>query len=413
MDEEYNYDYLLNSKGLTLVPSEFNNNFECCFEENDRQPISLLKRSIVEQSKFSDMLYNTDYYQVRPGKLLKYSQSEFKSQKRLEVLNQLNCDHCTQYQGDISPMAQKRIKRKMEVWYQGICHHNSIHENVLQHNFKKLVFLTVTLSAKQIHSDQHVKEFILKPFLRKLKSEYNLQNYLWKAESQANGNIHFHIILDLFIDKVEIQQLWNSCQNSLGYIDRYFDKNKKLNPPSTQIEAVDSFKSALDYIDKYVCKTNDYRKIDGAIWKASKSVMSLEYFEFVSDSVVDTTIDRLVNEKKIDFYTAERYSIYYTKSLKLRDLISDLHFQNYQKYLNHLDNYLFNVFPETSFRSYCYSIDHPIDNNTDFKPFISKPSYPMPIQLRFEEFDKCIVIKERVNKREKPNIYKGPVLFSS
>ncbi len=33
---------------------------------------------------------------------------------------------------------------------------------------------------------------MLNRFLEKIRYQYNVKSYLWKAESQKNGNIHFH-----------------------------------------------------------------------------------------------------------------------------------------------------------------------------------------------------------------------------
>ena len=53
-------------------------------------------------------------------------------------------------------------------------------------------FITLTLSDVQAHTDDSIKEHMLQPFLYWLQRYYNC-SYVWKAETQINGNIHFHI----------------------------------------------------------------------------------------------------------------------------------------------------------------------------------------------------------------------------
>ena len=62
-----------------------------------------------------------------------------------------------------------------------------------------LNFLTLTLPAKQIYSDQLVKRYCLNRFLRALKYIKPNINYIWRCEKQENGNIHFHVTLDKYI----------------------------------------------------------------------------------------------------------------------------------------------------------------------------------------------------------------------
>src|SRR5213079_1819998 len=52
----------------------------------------------------------------------------------------------------------------------------------------RLAFLTLTLSERQKHTDQYIKEHLLQPFLYWLDRSHKA-SYVWKAESQLNGNI--------------------------------------------------------------------------------------------------------------------------------------------------------------------------------------------------------------------------------
>ena len=90
----------------------------------------------------------------------------------------------------------------------------------------KLNFITLTLSSDQAHSDQVVKQKILHPFLLEARRKWNVTLYLWKAEKQKNGRIHFHIITDKFIPWVELRNVWNKHQQTLGYVTGYRDDQK-------------------------------------------------------------------------------------------------------------------------------------------------------------------------------------------
>src|SRR5690606_29708884 len=80
-----------------------------------------------------------------------------------------------------------------------------------------LTFVTCTLPAKQIHSDKVIKRaFVL--FLDNLKKTYGVRQYIWKSEAQNNGNLHFHVLIDRYIDWQIIRKLWNSQMVRLGYV---------------------------------------------------------------------------------------------------------------------------------------------------------------------------------------------------
>jgi len=85
----------------------------------------------------------------------------------------------------------------------------------------KLNFITLDLSSDQVHSDQIIKRDLLHQLLVEMRKKWNVYLYLWKAEKQKNGRIHFHIITDKFIPWNELRNTWNRLQQKLGYVTRY------------------------------------------------------------------------------------------------------------------------------------------------------------------------------------------------
>ena len=151
----------------------------------------------------------------------------------------------------------------------------------------KLAFITLTLSSVQDVPDEIIKKAMLNHFLVEIKRKYNVENYIWKAEKQDNGNIHFHVLIDKYIYHDDVRKLWNSIQNKapFHYVDKYsikmqekykngfkpdnnstvsieiqrkrfeIGKNTKwTNPNSTDIHALKSIKNAAAYITKYLSK---------------------------------------------------------------------------------------------------------------------------------------------------------------
>jgi hypothetical protein len=189
------------------------------------------------------------------------------------------------FNGLFSKGSKKAMENTLRNWmssyeaYDRYCFKNK------RNNKIKLVFVTLTMSAQQIHSDQLIKEKCLNQFIKELKAKYNLKNYVWKAELQDNYNIHFHLIIDCYINKKVLQHIWNRCQNLLGYIDRFEKKYSHKNPPSTHVSMVNSQKNIMSYISKYMSKDNCLLMPLGRIWGCSDELRELKEFECSSSDV--------------------------------------------------------------------------------------------------------------------------------
>ena len=120
----------------------------------------------------------------------------------------------------------------------------------------KAVFITLTLSSAQIHSDRVIKEKLLKPLLRQLRNQFKVQNYIWKAEANNNGNIHFHITVDRYVPWRMLRSNWNMIQESLGYITRC----SVPDPNSTDVHAVYKINNIGGYLSKYISKNDLYKE---------------------------------------------------------------------------------------------------------------------------------------------------------
>lgn len=162
-------------------------------------------------------------------------------------------------------------------------------KQVYEKRFKKKVnwrinFITLTIPNQNGIDDRKVKR-ILNAWLKYCKYSHGLNNYVWKAEVQARGEIHFHIISDCYIHHTTIRMSWNRLlkkHNLLGNHD---------NPNSTDVHAVienginDLTAYAVDYMQKKEKNEDGSQKrtIKGRLWgcsrklsKAGKTFMLIE-----------------------------------------------------------------------------------------------------------------------------------------
>lgn len=119
----------------------------------------------------------------------------------------------------------------------------------------KVNFITLTLPSKQIHSDVDIFRSIFKPFIRWWRGKNPSLLYIWKAEKQDNGNLHFHITSNSFIHWRTLRSKWNMCCESLGYVSRYAGND----PNSTDVHSVRNIRRLPAYLASYMTKKDLYK----------------------------------------------------------------------------------------------------------------------------------------------------------
>ena len=208
--------------------------------------------------------------------------------------------------GVLSAAAQKNLVRCVErfVYFNKIA--NERKRKAGKKGKRSLKFITLTLSSRQKHTDNEIRNKLLNQFLTELREKFGLKNYIWKAEKQENGNLHFHILVDVYIHYKQIREIWNRIQNKLGYVDRFREIYEKLtfddyyflmirngttatiqqlkdryerqsrdnfkDPPSTEIRQVEKVRSVHSYFTKYFSKPANVEPGFGRIWYASRTV---------------------------------------------------------------------------------------------------------------------------------------------
>lgn len=178
---------------------------------------------------------------------------------------------------------------------------------------RSVTFCTLTLSERQKHQDKDiirslakfiddikkVKNYIICPFTKKQTNDValSIKNYIWRAETTENGDIHFHILFDAFVNKSVLNRVWNNHLAKLGY-------EKSL--ASTRIESLKKIADVGAYITKYMTKpplrtsvknmTKEHlsklpdhkkyrRPILGKQWGCSKNILKLKYIDFVENDI--------------------------------------------------------------------------------------------------------------------------------
>jgi hypothetical protein len=216
----------------------------------------------------------TSAYNYYPDRTIrKYSWTDLlPDSKPIEIINDVDVihDNISNAPGNYSTVVTEAQKRKDNrsisrlrnaIYFLMITSpfHRVYCKKEKRHFTFKLNFITLTLSAEQQHDDYYIKNKMLDVFLKWMKRK-GANNYVWRAETQANGRIHFHITTNCYIHWRSIRDKWNSIQQVHSYLNTYFDTFHSLDPNSTDVKAVKNEGKAIRYIAKYMGKVAPGRR---------------------------------------------------------------------------------------------------------------------------------------------------------
>ena len=160
----------------------------------------------------------------------------------------------TRYSGRMTRQAQKRMTRSITLLSQ-ISKAKWLVNPVTGHMIHfKLSLITLTISATTIIEPKEAYKKLMVPFLNWLRYTIGCKNYVWKAELQLRGQLHYHLIINKFIDYRVLRAKWNKLQSDNGYLREYVSKTKKLDPNSIDIKKIHNEKQVSKYCIKYMAK---------------------------------------------------------------------------------------------------------------------------------------------------------------
>ena len=239
----------------------------------------------------------------------------------------------TDFHKSLSDIAKRKIEKIIDFMSDTAKWHKVWCEAERKHVWFRLGFLTLTLPASQLndfgrselaandemflndelltvsdvgfrYSDDFIKSNILNHYLTILREKYGVHNYLWKAEPQSNGNIHFHIVIDQFIHWKALQYIWNRCLSKTTLIDEFEKKFGHRNPPTIKVHAIRNVESIRKYITKYLAKAEfEKRKINGRKWSCNEDLSKY-------DGVTIELRGQLLYDKQILFHLPEHFKFY-------------------------------------------------------------------------------------------------------
>lgn len=189
------------------------------------------------------------------------------------------------HEGKISYKARKKMEMALG-WLLFNAKPKRIYDELLQKHFTfKVNFITLTLPSPQQHPDQEINSVCLNNFLTVARKK-GLKNYVWRAEAQpSTGNIHFHIITDMYLHYEDIRRWWNQSTELLGYVSTFQAKHGHRDPNSTDVHSVKHVRKLASYLSKYCCKNRSFGCV-GELRRIKGEVIEVMYnsFEYHSEN---------------------------------------------------------------------------------------------------------------------------------
>lgn len=267
------------------------------------------------------------YLSLQHNRLLMYSLPAFEySRKGHNILHLTSPEKLKAYtSGMLTAGAAKRLKQALELLVDlSPVQKFTRPSDMKQFNFR-LTFATFTLPSPQaeITDTQIVKE-CLAPMLQIMRRRWGMKHYVWRAEKQKNGNIHFHVTTNRYIPYDQMRDEWNRCLNKLDFIDRFEKKHNHRHPNSTDIHSVRKVRDIAAYMVKYMSKeVPENLRVSCKQWDCSKNLKGVKRPTFEIDTEIWNNLQELFEQTDLRHITGDRYWIVKEKGKDIRERLSE------------------------------------------------------------------------------------------
>lgn len=179
----------------------------------------------------------------------------------------------------------------------------------------------------------------LNTWLTRCRKECGLKSYLWVAERQKNGTLHFHLITHNYMAIRQVNEFMKQClitQFSKGFLNcsyKVLEKyngvdvdnlyhSKKGRNKNQRLSKADSTRKLSLYLTKYISKNDT--KSNRLPWHCSRDIsalfISINYQDVTNLEIADLIQD---NPEAVTTYEKEYFTMHYFKFVP-----DDFHFKD-------------------------------------------------------------------------------------
>lgn len=208
------------------------------------------------------------YLQVRSDSVLFYELSEHP-----RVIHEKAMHSKKTYSGQMTSHAQRRVMRAVDILLQKSPTRRIFNPIIQKEHDFRIAFTTLTIPTHKTVKASVGHSKLLQPFLRTARRKWGVEDYIWKAELQERGQLHYHVTWNRFIEFTKIRDEWNKLLRRERLSDEYAARYGHFNPNSTDVHAVWKIRNLKAYLAKYIAKSEQNKTaLDGRVWDASKSL---------------------------------------------------------------------------------------------------------------------------------------------
>lgn len=274
--------------------------------------------------------------------LLAYDRIEWPKRAKLpgQATPCANFKNKVAYSGELSPSAKKKLKRAITLITATALPKKAMNYTTNKQFTFRLNFITLTLPALQGSvTDKQLIRDCLRLWLMKMKDHFNLKSYVWRAERQKNGNLHFHLVTDTYIPYDKIRDHWNKSLSKLGFIDAFEKKHGHRHPNSTDVHAIKNVKNLAGYFMKYMAKdASSADVIDGKVWDCSTNLKQKHNCEMLLSEEEVELLARVERTEEIKRKDNEHCTMWFLSYEQFERVASYAHRKKYLDWLESIRN---------------------------------------------------------------------------
>lgn len=263
------------------------------------------------------------------------------------------------YSGMVSTCSRKRLTKAIEFLLTAAPEKRILMDNGEYLKFR-INFITLTISStSKMIKGKEAHKLLLEPFLLWLKRKHGLKMYLWKAELQERGQLHYHLITDCYVPWRWLRDKWNALQKENGYLEDYYhgydgesgQMRYSYDANSTDVHSIYKEKDLVGYVKKEIFKyikrigselgKEDQNKetIGGKVWDCSLNIKQARYYATEVDSIVDYRLNQAIVKRAINVIKTDNCYIYEFDRNPAYFVLGKSGLREYSELLDNVRNY--------------------------------------------------------------------------
>lgn len=315
-----------------------------------------------------------DIMQIRGNSALVYTEPLFQSMKSKCAFRSRNLSDKRKgaYSGSVTAGVRKRMARAITLMCQGSKGKFIFNPVNCRYQYHRLSFITLTISCEKTIPAREAYRNLLSPFLQWIRRMQNVKTYVWKAELQQRGQVHYHITCPEFIDYRAIRSTWNRLQMNAGYLKQFAEKFGHSDPNSTDVHEVRTIKKIDAYLIKELSKNQDANKVkarsiieslikageialedkdkmiesyvgdeaklNGKVWDCSDNLTGKKYFDVELKRIHEDRLREWERDGLIRRKTGDFWETIFFDGVDPPDILDDRERKNFDSYIDTICN---------------------------------------------------------------------------